>query len=157
MLGEVERERLVRARRRPPGDALILTKGIAIEGTAVLAREAADAPAARWACRRPRWSGAAATSSEPGHQRRRARRAAGVRRRRAVHAMHDPTEGGLATALYELADGLRRWACACRTEAIAVLPETRRHLRGRRRSTPLGLLASGALLMAVAEADCERA
>jgi hydrogenase expression/formation protein HypE len=39
MLGEVEKKRLVRINGARPGDAIILTKGIAIEGTAVIARE----------------------------------------------------------------------------------------------------------------------
>ena len=43
MLGETERERVVLTSGAQPGDAIILTKGIAIEGTAVLAREAAPA------------------------------------------------------------------------------------------------------------------
>ncbi len=40
LLGEVERERLVRPGGARPGDCVILSRGIAIEGTAVLAREA---------------------------------------------------------------------------------------------------------------------
>ena len=43
MLGEAERDGLVRPDGARAGDALVLTKGIAIEGTAVLAREAAPA------------------------------------------------------------------------------------------------------------------
>ncbi len=42
MFGEVAPERLVRSDGARPGDTLILTKGICVEGTAVLAREAAD-------------------------------------------------------------------------------------------------------------------
>ncbi len=41
MLGEVERDRLVRPDGARPGDALILTKGIAIEGTAFSPRRRA--------------------------------------------------------------------------------------------------------------------
>ena len=70
----------------------------------------------------------------------------------AVHAMHDPTEGGLATALYELAEasGL---GMSVQEEAITVLPETRA-ICSAASLEPLGLLASGALLIAVAEKDC---
>ena len=39
MLGEVTRDRLVRPSGAQPGDALLLTKGIAVEGTAIIARE----------------------------------------------------------------------------------------------------------------------
>ena len=72
-----------------------------------------------------------------------------------VHAMHDPTEGGLATALYELAEasGL---GVAVQEEAVRVLPETEAVCAAGSLS-PWGLLASGALLVAVAEGDCETA
>ena len=42
MLGEVDKNRLVRTNGARPGDVIILTKGIAIEGTAIIARERAD-------------------------------------------------------------------------------------------------------------------
>ncbi|HEX2325256.1 MAG TPA: AIR synthase related protein, partial [Chloroflexota bacterium] len=47
MLGEVERARAVRTGGGQAGDNLILTQGIAVEGTAILAREAADTLRAR--------------------------------------------------------------------------------------------------------------
>ena len=40
MLGEVTKERVVLTSGATPGDAIVLTKGIAVEGTALLAREA---------------------------------------------------------------------------------------------------------------------
>ncbi|MGA8184991.1 MAG: AIR synthase related protein, partial [Terriglobia bacterium] len=43
MLGEVEPDKLVRKERQRPGDLVILTKGVAIEGTTILAREKAGA------------------------------------------------------------------------------------------------------------------
>ena len=39
MLGEVAPEQLVRPDGARPGDALLITKGIAVEGTAIVARE----------------------------------------------------------------------------------------------------------------------
>jgi len=61
-----------------------------------------------------------------------------------VHAMHDPTEGGLATGLLEVAlaaqVGLR-----LRREAIPVLPECRAACEALGLD-PLGLIASGALI-----------
>ena len=41
MLGEVEKDKLVVNAHAKPGDDLLLTKGIAIEGTAIIAREKA--------------------------------------------------------------------------------------------------------------------
>ena len=152
LLGEVEREGLVRPEGARPGDALILTKGIAIEGTAVLAREAPDT-----------LSGLGMTAAEIAQAQRclfepgisvlpEATAACDAVR---VHAMHDPTEGGLATALYEIAQAS---GCGISVDAAAikVLPITRR-LCEAARLDPLGLLASGALLIAVAEEDAEQA
>lgn len=143
MLGEVAKDKLIRADGARPGDGIILTKGLAIEATAVIAREhGADLitimdgkTLAR--CRnfidRPGISvlkeALAAT-------------AAGT-----VHAMHDPTEGGLATALYELA-----WAAGVGLRidaaAIPVFAESQA-LCNHYRLDPLGLIASGALLIVV--------
>jgi hydrogenase maturation factor len=153
MLGEVERGALVQPSGAREGDALILTKGIAIEGTAVLAREAGE--------RLERLGVPASVIEraqryifEPGISVVREALTAcdALRAGGGVHAMHDPTEGGLATALYELAEasGL---GVMVQEEAVAVLPETQA-ICSAASLEPLGLLASGALLIAVAEEDC---
>jgi hydrogenase maturation factor len=71
----------------------------------------------------------------------------------AVHAMHDPTEGGLATALHELA-----WAAdvglQVNAEVIPVFPETQ-SLCNHYHLDPLGLIASGALLIVAPPAEAE--
>jgi hydrogenase maturation factor len=151
MLGEVERDRLVRGSGAQPGDDLILTKGIAIEGTAVLAREAAAAL---------RQKGVAAEVLEtargyifqPGISV--VREALLAVEKTAVHAMHDPTEGGLATALYEMAEasGVGMWL---EEAAIPVLPATRAVCQAAGLN-PLGLLASGALLIALPPQESDR-
>ncbi len=147
MLGEVEKRRLVLPAARP-GDRLLLTRGIAIEGTAALAVEAADALRAR-GVDAGTIDRAAGLLERPGIS-----VVAGARALCAAvhpHAMHDPTEGGLATALRELAQacdvGLRvEW------ERVSVLPETRA-VCAALGLEPLGLLASGSLLAAVAPND----
>lgn len=151
MLGEVERDRLIRPERAHPGDAVILTGGIAIEGTAVLAREARDrlialgVPPAVLAR-------AAAYLRDPGISVVAEAQAACAAV--TVHAMHDPTEGGLATALQELAAAT---GCGVRIDGdISVLPETA-VLCDVAGLDPLGLLASGALLLVVSQDDCEKA
>jgi len=153
MLGEVEREALVQPAGAREGDALILTKGIAIEGTAVLAREAGQT-LERLGVPPPTIERAQRYIFEPGISVVPDALAAcgAVRTTGGVHAMHDPTEGGLATALYELAEasGL---GVAVQEEAIAVLPETQA-ICSAASLEPLGLLASGALLIAVADGDC---
>ncbi len=152
MLGQVRRDRLVRPDGGKPGDALILTKGIAIEGTGVLAREAGER-LARLGTARAAIAEAKVYITEPGISI--VKEAAAACDAVKVHAMHDPTEGGLATALYELAEATGAGVIV-QEEAIEVLPLTR-ILCDTAGLDPLGLLASGALLLAVAEADCEQA
>jgi len=71
-----------------------------------------------------------------------------------VHALHDPTEGGLATGLHELAEaagvGLR-----VDRDAIPVLPECAA-MCAALGLDPLGTLASGALLIAAPPAEADR-
>jgi hydrogenase expression/formation protein HypE len=152
MLGEVERERLVRPDGGRPGDALILTKGIAIEGTGVLAREAGER-LQRLGLSAEEIEAAKRYIVEPGISVVKEATAAcdAVR----VHAMHDPTEGGLATALHEMAEA-NHCGILVREDAIEVLPLTRRLCEAAELDA-MGLLASGALLLAVAEADCAEA
>jgi hydrogenase maturation factor len=152
LLGEVERDRLVSPGGARAGDALILTKGIAIEGTALLAREAAPT-LERLGVPAETVQEAQRYLFQPGLSVQ--REAMAACQAVAVHAMHDPTEGGLATALYEMAEA----AClglSVREEAIQVLPLT--HIVcGTAGLDPLGLLASGSLLVALADEDCPRA
>ncbi len=151
MLGEVEKDRLVTTGGARPGDALLLTKGAPLEGAAIIARECASEAArrgvspdvvkrARDFLRRP------GISVVP-----EARAACGAAR---VHAMHDPTEGGVATACWELAQaadvGLR-----VDRECVPILPEGR-VLCEAFGLDPLGTIASGSLLLAVEAADAAR-
>jgi hydrogenase maturation factor len=72
------------------------------------------------------------------------------------HAMHDPTEGGLATALAELAAASGIGVHLEAPAQLPFLPETRAFCRALGLD-PLGLLASGALLAAVAPTDASAA
>ena len=152
MLGEVERERLVKPGGARSGDALLLTSGVAIEGTSVLAREAGEALRRAGISARD-LSAARRFLVDPGISVLPASVAVGEAVE--VHAMHDPTEGGLATALYEMAQasGL---GIIVREEEIVVLPATRR-LCEAAGLDPLGLLASGALLIAADANDARPA
>ena len=145
MLGEVAPERLVNKSNLCAGDTLLLTHGVAIEGTAILAREhRASLATALSAAVVDR---AAEFLTAPGISVVEAALtavAAGP-----VHALHDPTEGGVLNGLAELAavsstgmevDGAR----------IPVLPETRQ-ICGHLGLDPLRLLASGALLIGASQ------
>ncbi|MDP7508383.1 MAG: AIR synthase-related protein [Acidimicrobiales bacterium] len=151
MLGEVAKGREIRASAVELGDAIVLTRSAAIEGTAILASEAHDALTAAGIedtviSRSQHFlddpgisvvkDAAVATSVVP------------------VHAMHDPTEGGIATALRELADasgtGLLIEAAAIPYAEETIALSTALGI------DPFGLIASGALLITVAPTDAPR-
>jgi hydrogenase maturation factor len=148
MLGEVDRDKLVTTGGARVGDAVVLTKGVPLEGASVIAREKEAELLAR---------------GVPAAVIRRAKaflRTPGISvlpeaqiacELATVHAMHDATEGGLATALHELAAasgvGLR-----IDRDRITILPEGAA-ICGALGLDPLGTLASGALLLTLAPAD----
>ncbi len=142
MLGEVDKAKLVRKESQQPGDLVILTGGIALEGTALLARERAAELTRRFGTALVRR--AQRLLFHPGISVVNAARLAV--RHGTVHAMHDPTEGGLLSGLYEIARagrvGLRVWK-----EKVPLLPETRAFARVLN-FDPFALIASGALLVA---------
>ena len=146
MLGEVVPGRLVRPDGARPGDVLLVTKGIAVEGTAIIAREKNSGLAGLDRLFLERCRG---FLHDPGISV--VRDAAVATAAGEVHAMHDPTEGGLATGLWELAEAAGV-GLEVDEAAIPVLPETRT-LCARLGLDPLGLIASGALLLAVAPDD----
>ncbi|MEA3376457.1 MAG: AIR synthase family protein [Chloroflexota bacterium] len=146
MLGEVAPDALVRPDGARPGDSVLLTKGIAVEGTAIIALErgAQLEEVERSLVERSR-----RFLHEPGISV--VRDAAVATAAGKVHAMHDPTEGGLATGLWELADGAEV-GLIIEQDAIPILPETA-ILCQALGLNPLGLIASGALLLAVSAND----
>lgn len=152
MLGETTAEALVRPGDARPGDHLVLTKGIAIEGTALLARDEPQALREHGVADGT-IAAAARLLVRPGISVVREALAACGETRRHVRALHDPTEGGLATALWELAQasGL---SVRLRMDDVPVLPETQEVCRALDLD-PLGLLASGALVAAVAPEGCD--
>ena len=144
LIGTAPRNAWFRTADAQVGDVLLLTTGIAIEGTAILAGEhsrtlleAGVTP--------DQVTAAASLAERPGIRVRLAAHAACAGP--GVHAMHDPTEGGLVSAVHEMCDaaGVGVEVVA---DAILVLPETR-VICDALGLDPLGLLASGALLAAV--------
>ncbi len=142
MLGLVEKAGLVRSSGAQPGDALIVTKGVPIEATAILAREQAGELADRFS---PEFLQRCANYlHDPGISV--VRDAAIATRAGRVHAMHDPTEGGLATGLWEMAEAASRRLVVDASPAI--LPDGRALCEAAGLDA-LGAIASGALLIAV--------
>ena len=148
MLGEVRRDRFVHSGGGCVGDAVVLVGTIPIEGASIIAREMAATLRTRG------WSAeeideAANYLYDPGISVLRPALAAAADG--LVHAMHDPTEGGVATGLLELAlagdVGL-----AINFDAVPI-PALAQRLCDEFDLDPLGVIASGALLTAVAPAN----
>ncbi len=150
MLGETTAEQLVRSSGLQPGDALILTKGLGIEATAIIARE----KSAELKDRGYAEDFIAHCSNyleEPGISVVRDARIAAQAAR--LCAMHDPTEGGVATGLFELA-AASNVGLKIDGEALFISAETSR-LCGEFALDPLGVISSGALLIGCAAADAD--
>ena len=144
MLGETTRDRLVRSSGLRPGHALLLTKGLGIEATAIIAREKRAQLQLRDRGCTPTFLDACADFLHtPGISVVRDAQVAVQAGR--VTAMHDPTEGGVATGLWELAT-----ASAVGAEidyhALPIDPATA-HLCAAFELNPLGVISSGALLI----------
>jgi hydrogenase expression/formation protein HypE len=149
MFGEVAPENLVRSDGAQPGDRLILTKSIAVEGTAILARELEERLVGHFGP--DLIARAAGFLHNPGISI--VKEAAIATASGCVHAMHDPTEGGVATGIRELtaAAGL---GAVIEAAALSYFPETLalcRYLD----LDPLGLIASGSLLIVAPPGDAE--
>jgi hydrogenase maturation factor len=151
MLGEVRPGKLARSSNARPGDRLLLTKGIAVEGTAILAREKRSELRGR--VQEESLDRASAFLDDPGISVVREALLLGERCNRI--AMHDPTEGGLATALRELATAAGV-GLLVEYDTVPVFPETR-ELCGVFGLDPWGLISSGALLAAVPPDEAESA
>jgi hydrogenase maturation factor len=119
MLGEVAKDRLVTTGGARPGDTLLLTKGVPLEGAALIARERGE-EAARRGVPTDVIDRARALLRRPGISVVPDARAATDAAR--VHAMHDPTEGGLATACWEMAEAAEAGVRVER-ERVPLLPE----------------------------------
>lgn len=147
MLAEVARDAYVSGAGARAGDAIILSKGIALEGTALIAREMPEALAAFMdEATRARCAGFLTNPGISVVEDARIALASGE-----VHAMHDPTEGGLATGLRELAAAADLGLLVER-DSVPVLPECAlmcQHLG----LDPFGLIGSGSLLVAAAPGD----
>ena len=148
MAGTVSRNDLIDKRRMEKGDRVLLTKGVAIEGTAIIAREFGNRleqmgisknkidHCCQFLNRISIITEAKIAAESPG-----------------TSAMHDVTEGGLAAALAELsiAGGHQ---IKVDMNQIPVYPETQ-HICNLLGIDPLGLIGSGSLLICCRKADSQ--
>ena len=148
MLGEVEQDKLILTGGAQEGDSIVVTKGIAIEGTALLAREKAS-QLLQAGMSQEEIDKAASLLSVPGISVLHDARVACASSQ--VHSMHDVTEGGLVTGLREVAkaSGL---GLAIEESSVPILSECQEVCEALGLD-PLGLLASGALLITLPIAD----
>jgi hydrogenase maturation factor len=151
MLGECSRDRLVRSSGLEQGDRILLTKGLAIEATSIIAREKREDLLTRGfeASFLERCAGYLHNPGISIVRDARLAQDAGT----PIHAMHDPTEGGVATGLFELATasgvGLEVDA-----DALYVSAESSR-LCAEYDLDPFGIISSGALLIGCSAAGVE--
>ena len=133
-----------------PGDLILLVGSAAVEGTSIIAREKRDALSAQG------WTAAALDEAanylyEPGISVLEPALAAAEAE--LVTAMHDPTEGGVATGLWEMADAS---GCGLEVELaeVPVTPLTAAACAAFGLD-PLGTIASGGLLATAAPENVE--
>jgi hydrogenase expression/formation protein HypE len=140
IMGLTEKGKYVTAAGAKTGDKIILTKSAGIEGTAILASDRESQLAKTF--------NPALLESAKGfyNQISIVKDALTAYRTGGVHAMHDPTEGGILNGIHEMADaaglGVRVFE-----EKITVEPETAKICRFFE-IDPLQLISSGALLIA---------
>lgn len=150
LIGVLRSDRRVDPSRSRPGDAVLLIGPIAVEGTALIARELAAEVERDLG--KPFRDRAEKLLETPGICVREPALLAVSRY--LAHALHDPTEGGLATALRELS-ALTAWGLDVDQEKVDILPETHaicEHFG----ISPYGLLASGSLLAVLPTDEAER-
>jgi hydrogenase maturation factor len=145
--GTVEGGKYVSTGGAKPGAKILMSKAVGLEGTAILASDLRSLVAER--------IGLEATVKAEGFYREISvvEEALAAFKAGGVQAMHDPTEGGLAGGLHELADasrvGFRIWR-----EKVTVRPETLEICK-LLQINPLALISSGCLLLAVDTGNAE--
>jgi hydrogenase expression/formation protein HypE len=140
IMGLTEKGKYVTAAGAKAGDKLILTKSAGIEGTAILASD-------REAQLTKTFNSTLLDSAKGFYKQISVvKDALTAYRAGGVHAMHDPTEGGILNGIHEMADaaglGVRVFE-----EKITIEPETAKICRFYE-IDPLQLISSGALLIA---------
>ena len=137
-VGRVLKRNLVTSGGAKPGDVVILTKAAALEGTAILATDFASFLQDKMPPDRLR-------HAQDFIKRISVVTDGVVAARNGATAMHDPTEGGVIGALYELAEA-SGVGLEIEADRIPVLPETQQ-IAAIFSIDPLRLISSGAMLI----------
>jgi len=151
MIGEVKKERLVTTSGAKDGDLLLLVKGVCIEGTSILAREKGSELLAK-GIPSPLIEKAKNFIFDPGIDI--LQEALVACEAVPVHSMHDPTEGGLINGVVEMALASEK-ELEVDLEKVRIYEESR-ILCQEYGMDPLGVIASGALLLTISPSDFSR-
>ena len=141
MLGFADDKKYVTAAGAKPGDKIILTKSVGIEGTAILATD-------KEIILRKKISSDTIQSAKKFYDKISIVKDAMIAYKTGgVHAMHDPTEGGIIGGIHEIADASKLGVKIFKNK-ILVKSETSeicKHFQ----IDPMQLISSGALLISV--------
>jgi len=140
IMGLTKKGEYITTAETKPGDKLILTKSAGIEGTAILATDRAEQLS------KVLNSETLQTAKDLYKQISVVKDALTAYQTGGVHAMHDPTEGGVLNGIHEMADATNLGVKVFK-EKIVVTPETR-EICHYFQIDPLQLISSGALLIA---------
>ncbi len=150
LMGEVEKDKLVKTSGAKVGDAIILTKGIVIEGTSIIATEKERELLERGLdkqfierCKQFIYDPGISVLKE----------AILANQNFKIHSMHDPTEGGIATALAEISIASDTGVLIER-EKINIFPESEELFKLYNLNI-LNTITSGSLLICLDEKDSE--
>jgi hydrogenase expression/formation protein HypE len=148
MIGEVTSGRYISTAGAKPGDKIILTKTIGLEGTAILAYDLQEK------LRRSLGDNVIRRAKAFSRRISVVRDAMIAMRIGGVHAMHDPTEGGVMCGLWEIGEASRT-GIVVEESRIAVAPETA-SVCSALGLDPLRVLSSGSLLIAARAGNADR-
>ena len=148
MIGEIAFRRYISTAGAKAGDKIILTKTVGLEGTAILANDLHEKLSqsigdnviqrAKMFSKRISVVRDAMTAMKAG----------------GVHAMHDPTEGGIICGLWEVGEASTT-GMVVEEEKIAMAPETK-SVCDALELDPLRVLSSGSLLIAARQGNANR-
>ncbi len=149
LVGEAAKDKLITPWGAKPGDAVLVTKSIPVEGTALLAKEFPNR--LRTILTTKELEKAQNYIHNPGIGISRDAKIAIQNGK--ITAMHDPTEGGIAAALWELSEACG-YAIEMDSRCIPISPLSKKicDFFG---LNPLNTIASGSLLLTVDESDAE--
>jgi hydrogenase maturation factor/phosphoglycolate phosphatase-like HAD superfamily hydrolase len=149
MAGTVRRRDLIEKKNMRPNDTVLMTKQVAVEGMSIIARDFQKLLSEKKIS-----AVEIETAQKMLDQISILPEARFARRREGVSAMHDVTEGGLATALAELSSA---GGCKIAVDMDTIpVPELTRRICGAVGIDPLGLIGSGSLLICCRPEHAER-